>query len=474
MDEVRQSIIERGQRGEIAGHDPTKFTLDAPAALMRSGGMGADRPSTKAPEDEIEEYRIIADTDPHVGEAINTMVDYLVGSGIKVRPANVPGTEADQTDEDIADLKYLIETSPFDTVIGNWVWHGLVDGTSFLELVVEDDKFKPKVLPTEQMEIETDEYGEPEQYILHADDDDIDFEPSDLAVLKFHHHPDEDFGRSTVENIREQADILRDMEIDMARFIATKAYPPILWKLGSDERPWTKAQIDGWLEELEHIEPESQLAVGHDVEHDVVTADVGGSGTGAMNLSDTFEHLQERIAAGIGVPAFLLNMSVDAGSGQSQVIMPKFDRRIQRYRRIIREVVRNQIFASIMSEGDLENFDELPPDIEFGQHSSEEERLEADTAIKLLNNGLLTPQAVAEKLDIDPEKELPEIWDQGELLDVLAQLASLGDQIQNPEGGRPTETQGGTESAGGEVKTREKPHTGDNENGRNQRDVTNE
>ncbi len=477
--------MRRGLAGEIEGYDPSKFALDRPTAVIKQGGASGtgDRPSTTAPEDDIEEFRAIADTDPHVNEAIDTLVDYLVGSGFSVQPANIPGTDEEQTEEDIADLKYLIETSTFETVLAEWVWHALVDGTGFLEIVVEDDVFKPKVLPTEMMEIETDEFGDPVQYILHGPEDEIPFDPSDLAVLKFHKHPQEDFGHSILESAREQADMLRDMEIDMARFIATKAYPPIVWKLGNEERPWTQAQIDGWLEELEHIDPESQLAVGHDVEHEVVGVDSGDlGGGGAMGLGETFEHLQDRIAAAIGVPGFLLNMGVDANSGAAQVIMPKFDRRIQRYRAIIREAVRHQIFVSILAgDSDPEDYNELPPDFVFGEHSSEEQRLDVDMILKLLNNGLIKPEAAAKRLDIDPETELPDIWrpEEGEnedqsVLETVLILAGKGDNILNPEGGSPTDTGGGAESAGGEVITREEPYTGDNENGRNQRDVTNE
>lgn len=470
-DNVKESIYERVRSGDVDGVDPTQFALDSPKAVIKegsSGSVGGDR-DTEAPERQIEDFREIADTDPHVNESIDTLVDFLVGSGYNVQPANIPGTDEGQTPEDIADLKLLIETSSFDTVLQEWVWHALVDGTAFLEIVVEDDIFKPKVLPTERMKIRTDEYGNTEKWILEAPggggkggNNDIEFEPSDLAILRFHKHPGEDFGHSVLESCHEQADMLRDMEIDLARFIATKAYPPILWKLGSEERPWTQDQIDGWLEELEEIDPESQLAVGHDVDHEVVGVTSTTSEGGAMELDSTFVHLQRRIAAGIGVPSFLLNMGIDANSGTAQVEMPKFDRRIQRYRQVIRQAIRHQIFVSVLAgDSDPEDFNEVPPEFEFGQHSSEEERLEADKAIKLLNNGLITPEAAARKLDIDPETELPDIWD-GDLIQILQELAGKGDNIQNPDGGSPTDTEGGTDSAGGESKTREKPSSDDN------------
>jgi hypothetical protein len=484
MSDVRESIMTKVRNGEIDGVDPTKFALDSPKAVIKDvGGSGSSvggNRGTEAPEDEIEDFRTIADTDPHVNEAIETLVDYLVGSGFSVQPANIPGTDEEQAPEDIAELKRLIETSTLETVLHEWVWHALVDGTGFLEIVVEDDVFKPKVLPTERMTIVTDEFGNVEEWQLEppsggGQQDAISFEPSDLAILRFHKHPGEDFGHSLLESCHEQADMLRDMEIDLARFVATKAYPPILWKLGSEDRPWTQDQIDGWLEELEEIDPESQLAVGHDVDHEVVGVTSTSSDQGAMQLDSTFEHLMRRIAAGLGVPAFLLNMGIDVGQGAAQVEMPKFDRRIQRYRAVIREAVRHQLFVSILAgDSDPAEYNEVPPEFEFGQHSSEEERLEADKAIKLLNNGLIKPEAAARKLDIDPEIELPEIWGESNFIEVLMQLAGNGDNIQNSDGGSPTDTGGGADSSGGEVKTREKPsedNSGDDS--RNKQDVTN-
>jgi hypothetical protein len=102
-------------------------------------------------------------------------------------------------------------------------------------------------------------------------------------------------------------------------------------------------------------------------------------------------------------------------------------------------------------------YNELPPDFEFGKHSSEEERLEADLAIRLVNNGLLTREAAAKRLGIDPETELPTEGELDEQIGIIQQLAGKGDNIQNPDGGRPTDTGGGTQSAGREVQSRESP-----------------
>lgn len=452
MTTVSQRMVEM-----VDGSDDYEFAADSPTAVVRQGGGGSGPRPAQPPAQNIEDFRLIADTDPHVGEAVDTLVDYLVGSGFSITPANVPGTDTEQTDEDIAELKRLVEVSKFESVLADWVWHALVDGTAFLEIVVENDYFRPKVLPTEDMEIKTDEFGNIQQFIQNgADGSEIEFDPHEIAILRFHRHPDEDFGHSIIEGVQEQADILRDMEIDTARFVATKAYPPILWKCGTEERPWSETQINSWLNEIENIEPESMLAVGHDVDHDVVGATSTSSTAGAMRLEPTFEHLLRRIATGVGVPADLLNADTLNGNGL-QAAMSKFDRRIQRYRMIISQAVRFQIFPSILSDARASEFGDLPPEFEFGKHSSEEERLDAQMAINLVNNGLLTREAAAKRLGIDPEKELPQDADLQEHIQTINQLAGRGDDIQNPDGGSPTDTGGGTQSPGREVQSRDSP-----------------
>lgn len=435
-----------------------EFASESPKAVIRQSGGGGGEPRPKQPPSQaIDQYRLIADTDPHVGEAVDTLVDYLVGSGFSIQPANIPGTDEQQTEQDIAELKRLVEVSNFDTVLADWVWHALVDGTGFLELVVQDDHFRPKVLPTEDIEIQTDEFGNIQSFVQNASGgDDIEFEPHELAVLRFHRHPDEDFGHSVIEKVQEQADILRDMEIDTARFVATKAYPPILWRLGSEERPRTESEIDEWLENVDDIEPESMLAVSHDVEQDIVGVTSTSSTAGAMRLEETFKHFIRRIATGLGVPADLMNADVSSGT-ELQALMPKFDRRIQRYRNVIRDAVRYQIFPSLLEDSRAIEFDGLPPDFEFGKHSSEEERLEARMALKLVNNGMLTREAAARRLGIDPETEMPQDAELEEQIEILNLLAGRGDEIQNPDGGRPTDTGGGTQSPGREVKSRDNP-----------------
>ena len=452
MGAVQEQIQQKVESGEY------EFALDNSKAVVRqSGGSGSAPRPERAPAQDIDRFRRIADTDPHIKEAVNTIVDYLVGSGFTVRPANIPGTDTQQTDEDIAELKRALEASEFESVLANWVWHALVDGTGFLEIIVEDDYFRPKVLPTEDMEIQTDEFGNIQSYIQNAaSGEEITFEKHELAVLRFHRHPDEDFGHSIIEPVQEQVDILRDMEIDTARFVATKAYPPILWQCGSKDRPWTQSEIDKWLDEIENIEPESMLAVGHDVDAEPVGVTSTSSTAGAMRLEDTFEHFMRRIATGLGIPANLLNNDV-LNSTELQVIMPKFDRRIKRYQKVIKHSVRYQIFPSILGDSTAVEYNDLLPEFEFGKHSSEEERLEADLALRLVNNGMLTREAAAKRLGIDPETELPTDDVLSEQVQIINELAGRGDEVQNPQGGRPTDTGGGTQSAGREVQTRENP-----------------
>jgi len=260
------------------------------------------------------------------------------------------------------------------------------------------------------------------------------------------------------------------MEIDYARFIATKAYPPILWKLGDENNQWSEKQTQAWMDNVQSIEPDTMLAAPHDVETDIVGATSTSSTAGAMRLEETFQHFENRVITGLGVPRVLMNMSSE-GQGEAMATMPSFKRRVNRLQNRVKSTVESQIIMSLLTEsaGLDADISTNVPEFQFGEHSSAEKRLELDKLINLFNNGLLTPEAFAERAGIDPE-EVPEFWGGGDHVQNLLTLANRGDQIQNPDGGSPTDTGGGQESAGGEVVSRQDPN-GD-ENGRNRQAVT--
>ena len=483
------------------------FYTESPKGVIKrqstaGGAAGSSSRTTEAPEREIERHREIAYTDSHVHEAIYTLVDWLVGDKFNIRPRSFAealeqgvgevaavvsqGELGEQATPEYqkavaAKLERLLKASRFWNVFNDWVYYALVDGHAFMELVVEDGQFDPRLLPTERMKRETDEYGRISKYYLQNPDgggtdgnsDGIPYEPHEVAELWFRKEPTEDFGRSFIEPISEVADILRDMELDYARFIATKAYPPILWKLGTEDEKWTPNQIDGWLDTVDAIEPDSMLAAGHDVDFDLVGATSTSSTAGAMRLEETFQHFQNRIVTGLGIPAILMNMEGGSGGqGEAVAAMPSFKRRVKRLQNIIKTEVEQQILRSLVFNSIEPGEASGPvPEFEFGEYSSAEERLDADVAIMLMNNGLLKPEAAARRAGIDPDSELPELWENADLLEVLSALASKGDQIQNPDGGSPTDTGGGADSPGGEVTSRQDPGA-DSSNGRNRKSVT--
>ncbi|MFB6188194.1 MAG: hypothetical protein ABEI86_15200, partial [Halobacteriaceae archaeon] len=160
-------------------------------------------------------------------------------------------------------------------------------------------------------------------------------------------------------------------------------------------------------------------------------------------------------------------------TGEATATMPSFKRRIKRYQNIVKSAVEEQIFKSILQNATSKDFNGVVPEFEFGEHSSSEKRLEIDKLITLFNNGFLTREAFAERAGIDPEAELPSEEElQSEIIPTVNDLAGRGDNIQNPQGGSPTDSGGGAESPGGEVTSRESTRNPEKE--RNQQPVTEE
>jgi hypothetical protein len=466
--------------------DAPEFVVDsAKGAIVdkntAAGGTGGrsynDDRTHEPPEEQIEENRLFYNTDPHVGQAVNITLDWLLADGYNISTRNIEGTDMAVESENLASLRKLIINSSFSQTFNQFIKRALVDGHAFLELVVEDETFKPRILPSERMSKFTDEYGVVQEYILEppegggpTDNDATKYKPSDVAEFTFNKIPLEEFGRSPIERVRDQTDILRDMEIDYARFVASKAYPPILWKCGTENNQWSEDQISNWLDSVEEVEPDSVLGGPHDVEAEVVGTTSTSSSAGAMRLEETFKHHERRIVTGIGVPAVLANL--DNKGGSAEVLMPAFKRRIKRHQGTIKAMVEEQIIKPLFVESvlgsSIEDFSGIVPEFKFGEHSSAEKRLELDKLIKLFNNGMLTREAFASRAGIDVETELP---DEGqlteEIIPLLQELASenaqtrLGDSIQNPDGGRPTDTGGGAQSSGREVTSRESGSSGE-------------
>jgi hypothetical protein len=499
MDEDTVNFVET----QVPDGESAEFYADSPKGVVRedlsqgSSSVGGER-ANEAPENKIQKHRDIAYTDPHVKEGVMTLIDWIVGDGFNISPrtfssaleTGVSGEGADngaesQTSEGSSEaqmLNRLLTNSNFWTVFNDWVQYAVIDGHAFMALVVEDETFKPKLLPTKKMKRREDKFGNLKFYKLRTPEgasgggsgtgvNDIRFEPHEVAELHFAKQPTEDFGRSLIEPIAEQADMLRDMEIDYARFIATKAYPPILWKLGDEDNNWTEDQITTWMNNVEQIGPDSMLAAPHDVETEIVGTTSTSSSAGAMRLEETFRHFENRVVTGLGVPRVLMNMESD-GQGEAVATMPSFKRRVSRLQNRVKSAAEQQILKSLLNESaELEKFDGVVPEFQFGEHSSAEKRLEISKLLKLFNNGLLTPAAFAERAGIDPE-EVPEMWNGENHMATLQALSGAGDNIQNPDGGSPTDTEGGTDSAGGEVTSREAGTDGDSDDQRNEQGIT--
>lgn len=432
---VRRSLDQMVRNGEF------DFALESPKGkIRRSSGSGGPKP-IDPPEQRIRDWRERA-MDPDVAEGLRTLTDYLIGSGFSIQPRNIPGTGEQLTGQDIAEVKKLLESSGNEPYFYRWVHAALRDGVSFMEILWdENERFSPRLLPPERVKMRRDEYDRVVGYVLKTEgDDEVDLNKYDVAHLGFWRDPGADHYQSLVEVVETQAEMLEDMEIDMARFVATKAYPPILWKLGSPETgEWNTTEIDAWLDEVSQIEPDSMLAGPHDVDPEAVGVTDTTATSGAMDLQPTFTHLQRRIATGFGLP-FFLNNGDGSGTRQDVAVMPKFDRRIQSLRQTIQAAAEDQILRSLYYHPTPEDSEgELVPRFEFGEHSSEEERLEVKTALKLWRNGFLTREAVARRVGIDPETEMPTLEQvQSELIPLLTQgLGAEG--AGDPAGGRPEE-----------------------------------
>lgn len=481
MSDDNDFTIKSDQDGFTAPpEDAPEFVVDSPKGAViieddATGSAGAtsytDEKTAPPPKEEIEQNRALYNRSPHVGHAVDVVLDWLLADGWNVTERRIRGTDQQMDEENVTGLRRLMRNSDIERKLNDFIENAAVEGHAFMELVVEDGKFNPRVLPYKRMHKKTDIYGEIDEYVLEppdggpeAEDADV-YDPHEIAEFTFRQDPLERLGRSLIGRVSEQADILRDMEIDYARFVASKAYPPILWKLGTADEQWSENQIANWLDEVEKVEPDSSLAAPHDVEAEVVGTTSTSSSAGAMRLEETFRHHERRIVTGLGVPAVLANL--DNKGASAEAVMPAFKRRIRRYQTLVSDAIEQQVvkplfIQSVLGQSEVEEYEGLVPEFEFGEYSSSEKRLEVDKLIKLFNNGFLSREAFAERAGIDPEVELPSNGRlSDEIIPIIRELAGQGDKVQNPQGGRPTDTGGGAQSSGREASSTEEGTSGD-------------
>jgi hypothetical protein len=362
------------------------------AKVRKTDGKDKERP-----ERDSDLYWSIYKTDPLAGAGIDYTIDFVVGAGFTVKLYDDDGNE-----QIIPEFQKIIRQSEPRRIIGEFLKDGLVEGDGYLYLMssANDKDYIAgfDVIPARQVTIIRDEFNNIYEYIQELGESESSyprFEPGRVAHYRNRPISGEAFGRSDIEPITEASEILRDMMIDLSNFISTKAYPPILWKLGSEDNPWGRELVEDWCSEREEIEPGDQIAVQGDVTYE----SVGVRGE-TLDVKPYLMFFASMVVSGLRIPAALTSIVGDMGQFTADSQSNAYARRINDIRQQLSELLEVSLFDRILRANGWGQYHSV---VTWNKHDDESERIAVNNIIQLVNSKVLSREEARVSLNYPQE-----------------------------------------------------------------------
>jgi hypothetical protein len=213
------------------------------------------------------------------------------------------------------------------------------------------------LIPTETVQVMRTKNNKPLKYRQNSGLSDSLFRsntatmPSWLAKDVIHFHTDKKpgraFGTPFISASLEDIISLRQMEEDIQNLVHMELFPIYKYKIGTDEQPASKTDIDEALVELEAMRTESGLVMPHT--HDLETVE---GNPNPIDADPYLAHFKERVAVGLGVFPHHLGMSRDGGnrSVTDRLDAALYDSTKHRQRKFS-ELIRFHVFNELLWEG---------------------------------------------------------------------------------------------------------------------------
>jgi len=180
------------------------------------------------------------------------------------------------------------------------------------------------------------------------------------------------------------------MQIDLANFISTKAYPPILWKLGNSEQPWGANLVEEWAKTREEIEPGDQISVQGDVSYEAV-----GVSSETLDVQPYLLFFASLVVSGLRVPAALTSLIKDMGQFTADSQANAYARRINDLRQQLAEILEVDVFNRILRQN---NAGQYHAEVVWRKHDDEAERMAVNNVVQLVQNGIISDTEARESV----------------------------------------------------------------------------
>lgn len=349
------------------------------------------------------DFQYLEDTyrnDPIVGLAIDYTISFAIGGGINIRVYDKDGREQDIYN-DMPDIHKIIKRSKPKDTAKEFMKDGHMKGNGYIELMKETGSnyiHSFVAVNPDDIRIERDHKGRVLKYVQEVGSN-----PNEYPVTKpyfmvhYKNRPitGSPYGISDIESIAEVSELLRDMQVDLGNFISTKAYPPTLWKLGTEDKPWGARQVEEFSEMREEPQPSDQVIVSGDISTENV-----GVADGTIDVEPYLKFYASMIVSGLRVPATLTSIITNIGQFTADSQVNAYARRINDIRDYLSELFEDELFNKIL---EYQGYSGYYTKVEFEKHDDEAERMQVNNMVQLVQNSVLTPLEAREELGYPQE-----------------------------------------------------------------------
>lgn len=372
--------------------DKVDTSIGKPKAIyppLKQTGGGKEKKAER-PEDDYDVHLEIYETDPIVGAAIDQKVDYTYGAGVTVKYF----MKADDTEVLLSDVPEVVEVlrkSKFSTQVKQFGKDACIGGTGFMELVCPHPgtTFSPvnpivqiRTAPPAKMRVIRDEFMRTLGYEQDVGQDNPLFEEWEIVQFNNRAVTGLAYGISDVRSVSENATKLRDIMLDTCDYVEAKAFAPLLWKFGNDERPWNAAKIDEFMSALTAVDPGTNIGVSGDI-----TAETVGVSAGNLDSQPTMNYLASTIVNGMRTPSATTSVISDVSEFTGDAQARAFKRHINTVRLDIAALIEVDILDEMLTSY---GYDDIYAKIEWNKHDDEEMRVETNNIIQYVQNDVIT------------------------------------------------------------------------------------
>lgn len=248
------------------------------------------------------------------------------------------------------------------------------------------------------MKLKRNEDGTIEGYQQEVDSNKQEFKPEDVVHFTYKKEKGNAFGTPFLWPVLDDVRSLRQAEENVLRMMYRNIYPFYHVRVGTDEVPGQKTEIDEVQQTIQGMDVESSLVTSNRVEIKAIAADE------VIDASPYLAYMENRVFSGMGMSAIMFGRGDSANRSTGDNITSEMSDRIKAIQKIIENVVNDQMIKELMLEGGYDPL--LNPDdavyFEFKENDMDTMIKSQTHSIYKFEHNAITEDELRSELSMDP------------------------------------------------------------------------